>query len=187
MPGLRVIGGKARGRRLKMVPGRGTRPVSGRAKEALFNILGSDLVGATLLDLFAGTGSVGIEALSRGAARVVFVDHDARAVHTIEENLRLVGFQEGATVIRNDAFTYLGGALSTRFDYVYIAPPQYHGLWLRALELLDARPDWLNPDAWAIAQIAPTEFEEATLQRLVLFDQRRYGTTLLCFYELPGE
>lgn len=186
MPGLRVIGGAARGRRLKMVPGGGARPVSGRAREALFNILGADIVGASFLDLFAGTGSVGIEALSRGAARVVFVDHDARAVHTIEENLRLVGLHEGTTVIHADAFTYLGRSPSTRFDYVYIAPPQYHGLWRRALELLDASPDWLNPDAWAIAQIDPIEFEEITLQRLALFDRRRYGTTLLCFYELPG-
>ncbi len=187
MSGLRVIGGTARGRRLKLVPGSGTRPISDRAKEALFNILGGDVQGASFLDLFAGTGSVGIEALSRGAGRVVFIDHDVRAIRTIEENLRLTGLERQAAVIRGDAFAYLGQTPGEQFDYVYIAPPQYKGLWRRALELLDARPAWLNPDAWVIAQIAPTEFEDVSLERLVLFDQRRYGTTLLCFYELPGD
>ncbi|MEW6566972.1 MAG: 16S rRNA (guanine(966)-N(2))-methyltransferase RsmD [Chloroflexota bacterium] len=187
MPGLRVIAGKAKGRRLAMVPGCGTRPISDRAKEALFNILGPDVAGSHFLDLFAGTGSVGIEALSRGAARVVFIDSNPRAVRTIHENLHRVGLEQGAEVLRADAFVYLNQTTPTRFDYVYIAPPQYQGAWLRALQTIDTQPGWLNPDAWVVAQIDPTEYQSPTLERLVEFDQRRYGTTLLCFYELPGE
>ncbi len=187
MPGLRIIGGTARGRRLKMVPGTGTRPISARAKEALFNILGGELVGATFLDLFAGTGSVGIEALSRGASQVYFVDHDSRAIRTVQENLRLTRLEARAKVVRSDAFAFLTRPATVTFDYVYVAPPQFQGLWRRALEMLDARTEWLNPDAWVIAQIAPSEYEDVPLKRLELFDQRRYGTTLLCFYESPSE
>lgn len=145
------------------------------------------MAGATFLDLFAGTGSVGIEALSRGASRVVFVDREPVAIRTIEENLRLTGLEAGATVVRCDVFAYLNQEPRARFDYIYIAPPQFQGLWRRALELVDTRTEWLNADAWVIAQIAPTEFADIPLGRLTLFDRRRYGTTLLCFYELPGD
>ena len=87
MSSLRVISGKARGRRLRTVPGDTTRPITDRAKESLFNILGPDIQGASVLDMFAGTGSVGIEALSRGAARVRFIDQQRQAIDTIRLNL----------------------------------------------------------------------------------------------------
>ena len=87
MTGLRVIGGTAKGRKLLMVPGSGTRPISDRAKESLFNLLGSAVESAEVLDLFAGTGGVGIEALSRGASRATFVESDRHAINTIQANL----------------------------------------------------------------------------------------------------
>ncbi len=83
-----------------------------------------------------------------------------------------------------DAFVALRGEIDRKFDYVYIAPPQYKGMWKRALELLDTLPDWMVEDAWVIVQIHPIEFEPVTLQNLVEFDQRRYGSTLLIFYEI---
>jgi 16S rRNA (guanine966-N2)-methyltransferase len=86
MSGLRVIAGKAKGRKLHSVPGDRTRPITDRTKESLFNIIGGDIVDAALLDLFAGTGSVGIEALSRGASFVRFVDSNQRAIQTIRAN-----------------------------------------------------------------------------------------------------
>jgi 16S rRNA (guanine(966)-N(2))-methyltransferase RsmD len=187
MPGLRVIAGAAKGRRLKMVPGAGTRPVADRVKEALFNILGADVEAAAFLDLFAGTGGVGIEALSRGAAQAVFVENDRAAVKIIRENLEHTGLTGRARVVRADVFHFLEGPARQAFDIVYIAPPQYAGLWSRTLEMLDATPGWLNPDALAIAQIHPVEYADLTLARLRLDDRRKYGSTLLCFYEHPGE
>lgn len=186
MPGIRVIGGTARGRKLQMVPGAGTRPISDRAKESLFNLLGSDIESAEVLDLFAGTGSVGIEALSRGASRATFVESDRQAVNTIQANLKTVGFAERARVLRADVFIQLHNPAKQGFDFIHVAPPQYHNLWAETLAALDARPGWVNPDGVVVAQIDPREFQVLPLNNLELVDQRRYGSTLLCFYERPG-
>jgi 16S rRNA (guanine966-N2)-methyltransferase len=185
MSGLRVISGKARGHRLRSVPGSATRPITDRAKESLFNILGADIEHSTLLDLFAGTGSVGIEALSRGAQFVRFLDIDRLAITTIRENLKLTGLHKEAEVLQMDAFALLERPADRTFDYVYIAPPQYKELWKRALQSLDASPTWLSEDAWVIAQIHPREYESLKLENLVEFDQRQYGSVMLAFYCPP--
>lgn len=187
MAGLRVISGSGKGRRLRMVPGCEVRPITDRVKEALFNIIGQDIMDAHFLDLFAGTGSVGIEALSRGAERAVFVDAGSAAVKTVQANLEHTRLTERAKVVRGDAFSYLQRPDAGEFDYVYIAPPQYHGLWSRAVEAIDGAPVMLNPDAWVVAQMHPREYLKLGLSNLVEFDQRRYGSTLLCFFELPGD
>ena len=181
--GLRVISGKARGRKLRSVPGDTTRPITDRTKESLFNVIGGDIQGASLLDLFAGTGSVGIEALSRGARYVRFVDHNRLAVQTIRANLNDTNLESGADVVRMDAFSMLSGLSDRSFDYLYIAPPQYKGLWKQALALLDSNLDWLTQDAWVIAQIHPIEYEQLALKALEEFDQRKYGSTMLIFYQ----
>ena len=186
MPGLRIIGGTARGRKLQMVPGAGTRPISDRAKESLFNLLGADIASAEVLDLFAGTGSVGIEALSRGASRATFVESDRQAVNIIQANLKTVGFAERGKVLRADVFIYLRNQPKAAFDFIHIAPPQYHNLWAEAVAAIDARPEWVNPDGAVVAQSDPREFSELPLTNLALVDQRRYGSTLLVFYERPG-
>jgi 16S rRNA (guanine966-N2)-methyltransferase len=187
LPGIRIIGGSARGRKLQMVPGDGTRPISDRAKQALFNILGSDILDAAVLDLFAGTGSVGIEALSRGAKEAVFVEKEKQAAGIIQANLATIGFSGQARVLRADVFIHLRNDPRTGFDYVHIAPPQYHNLWATTLTALDARPAWVNPDGVVVAQIDPREYTELPLQHLRLVDQRRYGNTSLVIYERPGE
>jgi 16S rRNA (guanine966-N2)-methyltransferase len=169
-----------------MVPGEGTRPIGDRVKESLFNILRPRLPESHFLDLFAGTGSVGIEALSQGAAKAVFVDTSARAIRTIHENLKLTGFGDRAEVIRGDAFEFLHAPRREAFDLIYVAPPQYRGLWERAVGALDETPVLLNPDGWVICQVDPVEFQLVELRRLSPFDQRRYGSTLLWFLEFPG-
>ena len=186
---LRVISGKAKGRKLKLVPGDSTRPVMDKVKESLFNILGESVFDSRWLDLFAGTGSVGIEALSRGAAFCLFLDMNRAAIRTVHENLEITSLGADADVHRTDAFTFLSNdpAPGEAFDVIYVAPPQYKGMWRRALELIDVRPGWLYPDAITIVQIDPDEFEEVGLSSLRLIDQRRYGRTMLCFYERPGE
>jgi 16S rRNA (guanine966-N2)-methyltransferase len=178
---MRVIAGRAKGRRLRSVPGKGTRPITDRAKSALFSILGNDVIGASVLDLFAGTGQVGIEALSRGAKAAVFVERAPGALRIIHQNLAHTGLEAGARVERTDVFAYLAGQAQP-FDYVYVAPPQYQGLWAKAVQALDAKTDWLSEDGWVIAQIHPREYEALDLDHLVLFDQRTYGSVQLCFY-----
>ena len=171
-----------------MVPGDSTRPVMDRVKEALFNILGTWVRGSRWLDLFAGTGSIGIEALSRGAEYCLFLDLAGAAVRTIHENLEITGLAAAADVMRVDAFAFLqADTPDSGFEVIYIAPPQYKGMWKSAIELIDERPDWLYPDGLAVVQIDPDEFESLELQHLVITDQRTYGNTLLCFYERPSE
>ncbi len=183
---MRVIAGKAKGRKLKSVPGGGTRPITDRAKSALFNILGEDVIGCRFLDLFAGTGQVGIEALSRGAAEAVFVERNPAALRTIRENLVHTGLLDRAKVVRADVFEFLRREPEP-FDYIYIAPPQYQRLWAETLRMIDAHPGWLAEDGWAIAQIHPREYEDLPLRNLLLFDQRRYGGVMLCFFALQEE
>ncbi|MFC2052713.1 16S rRNA (guanine(966)-N(2))-methyltransferase RsmD [Chloroflexota bacterium] len=184
MGGLRVIAGKAKGQNLRSVPGDSTRPITDRTKESLFNIIGADIIDSTVLDLFAGTGSVGIEALSRGAKLVLLVDRSQQAINTVKINLHKTGLDQNAKVLKQDAFKLLKQATSQAFDYIYIAPPQYKELWIRSLFLLDSNPEWLSCDAWTIAQIHPIEYQSIELEQLVEFDQRQYGSTLLLFYKM---
>jgi 16S rRNA (guanine(966)-N(2))-methyltransferase RsmD len=165
-----------------MVPGETTRPIPDRVKEALFNILGADVAGAQFLDLFAGTGAVGIEALSRGAARAVFLDRAPAAIRTIRANLSTTGFTEAAEVIQTDAFTWLKRSSGQQFEYVYVAPPQHQGLWDSALHALERSTAVLAPDGWVIVQLHPKEHRGLDLTRLRLEDLRQYGSTLLAFY-----
>lgn len=185
---MRVISGKARGRKLKSVPGDTTRPIMDRVKEALFNILREFVPNSRWLDLFAGTGQVGIEALSRGAAEVVFVDLVKPAIRVIYENLQSTQLTEGATVVQSDAFLYLqkirrGGV--PKFDCIFVAPPQYKEIWKEVLFKLDEEPEaYLEEDGVIVVQIDPKEYSPLDLKRLVLDDERRYGKTVILFYEI---
>ena len=180
---LRVITGKAKGRKLKSVPGDTTRPVTDRVKEALFNILAGDVIDSHWWDLFGGTGAIGIEALSRGAAFVRFTDSNRAPVETIKYNVEHCGFSKQAEIRRGDAFTLLSATADRQFEYIYIAPPQYKDMWSKAVELVDENSNWLSDDGWVIAQIAPKEYRTLALENLEEFEQRKYGTTRLVFFE----
>jgi 16S rRNA (guanine966-N2)-methyltransferase len=181
---LRVISGQAKGRKLKDVPGDTTRPVTDRVKEALFNILAGDVQDSHWWDLFGGTGAVGIEALSRGAAFVRFSELNRLPIETIQNNLQTTGFSSRAEIRRGDAFNMLAATPDRPFEYIYIAPPQYKEMWSQALSLVDKNPGWLNKDgAWVIVQIHPREYQAMDLVNLDEFDRRKYGSTLLVFYE----
>ncbi|MBZ0280354.1 MAG: 16S rRNA (guanine(966)-N(2))-methyltransferase RsmD [Anaerolineae bacterium] len=179
---IRVIAGSAKGRKLKLVPGDSTRPVMDRVKEALFNIIGRDIFDATFLDLFAGTGSVGIEALSRGAKRAVFIELDKKAVQTIQDNLAATRLADKASVQRADAINILKQPPANPYDFIYVAPPQYKGMWVDVLRILDATPLWVGPDTTIIVQIDPKEETALELTHLETDDRRIYGNTLLWFF-----
>lgn len=186
---MRVIAGSAKGRTLATVPGESTRPITDRVKSALFSILTSQdmIVDRRYLDLFGGTGAVGIEALSRGAALAVFCEKNRAALQTLRRNLEQTGLVERGVVVPGDAFAYLGRPNAGSFDVIYLAPPQYQGLWLKALQLVDARPELLSDVGEVVVQIFPKEWSEPALQHLALVDRRQYGSTALYFFEKPLE
>ncbi len=131
---MRVITGSARGRKLKTPEGMDIRPTTDNVKESLFNILQFDIEGRRVLDLFAGTGQLGIECLSRGAREVVFIDHSRDAVKIIRENLKTCGF--AAPVLQQDALSYLNGCGS--FDLILVDPPYDAELYEPVLEKINS-------------------------------------------------
>ncbi len=179
---MRVITGRAKGRKLMSVPGDSTRPITDRAKSALFSILSDWIEGTRVLDLFGGTGAVGIECLSRGAIYVHFIDNNRKAVDTIQANLAHCGFSREATVERNDSFAFLERYRGEPFDFIYVAPPQYQDLWRKALQMIDQRPHLTAEYATIVVQIHPVEDKPVELQRLQEYDRRKYGSVMLLFY-----
>lgn len=177
---MRVIAGIAKGRALKAA-GAATRPITDRVKENLFNILGERIVNANVLDLFAGAGSVGIEALSRGARAATFVELDHAALRAIRTNLEATQLAPRARIVRQDVFKFVRHPPEEKFNLIYVAPPQYRGLWIDTLVALDAG-ELLTERGIVVAQIHPKEYRELALTNLELFDQRKYGSTMLCFY-----
>ncbi len=186
---MRVISGSAKGRTLKPA-GAATRPITDRVKESLFDILAARVVDANVLDLFAGAGSVGIEALSRGARAATFVELDRDALNAIRANLQVTRLADRARIVRLDVFKFIRRPHPSpppsptgdgAYDLIYVAPPQYKGLWAETLREIDDSA-LLAPRGIVVAQIHPKEYTELALTNLELFDQRKYGSTLLCFY-----
>jgi 16S rRNA (guanine(966)-N(2))-methyltransferase RsmD len=181
----RIISGRYKGLRLQAVPGSVTRPITDRVKEALFNVIGADILDAHFLDVFGGTGSVGIEALSRGAAFVTFIENNRSAYQVLQKNLSLTKDPEKYELIHGDAFSIMERDQDKSFDYIFIAPPQYKGMWEEMLIKVDKRSDLLTLNAWVIVQIDPKEYKVKELSVLKEFDARDYGSTRLVFYIKP--
>jgi 16S rRNA (guanine966-N2)-methyltransferase len=172
---VRVVAGAFGGRRLQAPPGRETRPTSDRVRESLFAVLGDRVAGARVLDLFAGSGALGIEALSRGAAHATFVDSAPAAIRSLTANLSALGAD--AEVRRADARRFLGAASANgrHYDLVFLDPP-YRLAGRLGGELAAALPAVLAPGAVVVTESdrrAPLELE------LELIDERRYGDTLI--------
>jgi 16S rRNA (guanine966-N2)-methyltransferase len=171
---LRVSGGEARGRRLKAP--KNIRPTQGMVKQALFNMVGPRVEGARVLDLFAGSGAIGIEALSRGAAGVTFVDHEPRGLAILRQNLDALGFKDRARVIRSDVVRWVEASRDAvrAANLIFLDPPYEDVVLDRTLMALDAGVE------------SPTIFAEhsrrqelPSLQRLRVDRQRRYGDTIV--------
>ncbi|HWT93012.1 MAG TPA: 16S rRNA (guanine(966)-N(2))-methyltransferase RsmD [Solirubrobacteraceae bacterium] len=179
---MRVIAGTAKGTQLRAPSSDGTRPISDRGKEALFSILMPRLQGARFLDLFAGTGGVAIEALSRGAAHALCVELDRRALDDLEHNLAKARVADRAEVVQGDAFAVLQRGTAEPYDIVFVAPPQWKALWDRAILTLDTRPEWLAPGGLVVVQCDPQEVREQQLEHLHEIDLRTYGGVAFIFY-----
>jgi 16S rRNA (guanine(966)-N(2))-methyltransferase RsmD len=178
----RIIGGSLKGFRLKSIPGNQTRPITDRVKENLFNIIGNDIIDSSFLDAFSGTGSVGIEAYSRGAEFIQFIEKDKKSYSILNKNLEYISNQNAFSFINTDAFIFLSKFSYRRFDYIFIAPPQYHRMWIKALKIIDDNKYLLNDDGWIIIQIDPVEYESIQLLNFYEFEKRKYGRTLLVFF-----
>ena len=178
---MRVIAGSAKGRILRPPHTSATRPITDRAKESLFAILAPRLPRARFLDLFAGTGSVGIEALSRGCAHATFVERSRQALAGIRHNLDVTGLAARAEVVGRDVFTYLRDPPS-EFEVIFVAPPQWQGLWPRAVALIDREPGWLAGGAVVVAQHDPDESTPLDLVHLEIADERTYARVRFTFF-----
>ena len=179
---MRIIGGEARGRPIRLPAGCRIRPTADRVKESLFNILHT-VEGAYFLDIYAGCGNVGLEALSRGARGSVFVEKDLRLVDAIRENLRLLGFEGQGEVIATGAEQGLRRLekRGERFDILFADPPYDEGFLPEILMCLEGA-ELLAENGMIVLQHSVREDPKESLpQTLVMTDQRRYGDTLLSF------
>ncbi len=177
----RIIGGAAGGRRLVTPAGRSTRPTSDRVREGLFSALGGDLSGRSFLDLFAGSGAVGLEAASRGASAVVLVERDPKAVYSARENVAALGFS-GVVVRADDVLRFLHEP-ATPFDVVYVDPP-YADSADGVLELL-AGGGWLAPDGLVVVERDSRGAPPAWPPGIVADRDRRYGDSTLWYGRRP--
>ena len=182
---LRVISGKAKGRRLLSVKGMTTRPTSDNIKESIFNILPGEFEGKEVLDLFGGIGNLGIEALSRGAKKTVFIEINPRASSVIKRNLRNCGFIEKAQVIGTTVPKGIKilEKRGDRFDLIFLDPPYGKGMFQKTLVRI-SQSNVLKDNTLIIAEHSLSETLDGSIERLTLTDQRRYGTTLISFFEI---
>ena len=180
---MRVITGSARGRVLKELQGMETRPTTGKVKVILFSIIQFDIEGRRVLDLFAGTGQLGIEALSRGAAECVFVDRRADAVKLIRENVALCKLEDRAKIRQGEALPYLRSG--EKFDIVFLDPPYASGLLAQALTDIAAF-DICRAHGIIIAESAADTVLPAMPPPYTLYREYRYGKIKLTVYHRGG-
>ena len=182
---MRVITGSARGRRLNELKGYDTRPTTDKVKEGIFSAIQFEVEGARVLDLFAGTGQLGIEALSRGAKSAVFVDQRTDAVKLIRENLALTKLTDGAQVVCGESMSYLN-ALRTPFDLIFLDPPYADDLLERAVAHV-VRFDILAPNGIMIAESPADKDLPALVPPYRIAREYRYGRIKVTLYRRDGE
>jgi len=182
---MRIIAGTARGARLKMVPGQHVRPTVDRVKESLFQVIGPFFDGEWALDLFAGTGSLGLEALSRGVERAIFVDQSRVSIETVRVNVEATRMKERAELYRLDARTALKmlQERGLRFRLIFLDPPYHEKFLLPVLKQLSTG-DLLTEDGVVIAEYASREAPPEQIGSLVQFRQLTYGETMISLYEV---
>ena len=181
---MRIISGSARGRRLKELQGMDTRPTTDKVKEALFNIIQFDIEGRQVLDLFGGTGQLGLEALSRGAERCTFTDQRREAAALIRENIKACGFQDQTHVVQGDAISFLSGCRE-KFDLVFLDPPYDTGLLEQALQDI-AGFDICREHGIIMAESPADAVLPPLAAPYRLYREYRYGRIKLTVYHRQG-
>ncbi|MCD7959700.1 MAG: 16S rRNA (guanine(966)-N(2))-methyltransferase RsmD [Ruminococcus sp.] len=176
---MRVISGIERGRKLKTLDGQEVRPTTDKVKEAIFSSLQFEISGSVVLDLFAGSGQMGIEALSRGAVRAIFVDHSPRSLAVTRENLEVTHFTERAQIYQTEAEAFLQ-MLSSKIDIAILDPPYRKGIIKKILPLLISH---MQKDGWIVCEhetalVLPNTMKEWSIQK-----ERKYGTITVTIYK----
>jgi len=184
---MRITGGERRGRRLASFKGGRIRPTSDKVREAIFDLVGQYTVGLSVLDLFAGTGALGIEALSRGARRAVFVDNSPESLRLIRRNLGLCGYESESMVLKKDLSRGLpqAGELGDGMDLVFADPPYRKDHLLPILTDLSAS-SFLSEKATIVVEAGKEEHIPENIGRLSLAKTRVYGDTKICIYSYGG-
>jgi len=185
---LRVITGIYRGRKLESIEGMDVRPTSDKVKESLFNILGVDVIDSDFLDLFGGTGSIGIEALSRGARHVVFIDNSIKSIKVLRRNLENLRIKEQAEVYNADYQTAINKLYGNRrkFDIIFIDPPYRRGIAQDALNQINLQPI-LSENGIIIVEHDDRDDMPENVGVLVKYRDKRYGNTRLSFYTIKEQ
>ncbi|MEF2965276.1 16S rRNA (guanine(966)-N(2))-methyltransferase RsmD [Paenibacillus sp. M1] len=185
---MRVISGSARGRALKSVPGMGTRPTTDKVKEALFSMIGPYFDGGAALDLFAGTGGLGIEALSRGMDKAVFIDQEHKSIEVVRANLKATGLENKAEVYRNDAERALKALAKrgTAFDLVFLDPPYRLKHGEKLMETMSSL-QLLNEKATVVLEYESSFVYPESFGRFTEMRKAQYGETAISIYRYNNE
>ncbi|TMN23476.1 16S rRNA (guanine(966)-N(2))-methyltransferase RsmD [Lentibacillus cibarius] len=186
---MRVVSGLHRGRQLKSVPGKIARPTTDKVKEAIFQVLGPYFRQGACLDLFAGSGALGIEALSRGMEKAIFVDKHPKAIHTINENIRMLQLENNVEIFKSDAFNALNGAAKRglQFDLILLDPPYYKVNYAKLLGKV-TELDLLHDDGMIFCEHDATEDMAMTDERYEVLKRKLYGeTTGITIYKKKRE
>ena len=185
---MRIISGTSKGKKLRSLRGQAIRPTSDRVKESIFNILGQEVDGKYVLDLFAGTGNLGIEALSRGATRTVFVEKERSAIDLIKKNLSHCGFDDLGHVITGEverAIRHLHRKGEV-FDFIFMDPPYRRGLVQKTLGILQTEP-LHHEDSILVIEHDRREPLSESMEEWVLLRKRRFGDTVVSFIAPSGK
>jgi 16S rRNA (guanine966-N2)-methyltransferase len=185
---MRVVSGNCKGRPLKAVPGSTTRPTTDKVKEALFNMIGPYFNGGMGLDLFAGSGGLGIEALSRGLERVIFIDRDTKAIQIVHENIRSCHFEEKAEVYRNDAERALKALIKRElsFDYIFLDPPYKKQQLVSLMEKMDEK-QLLNNNGVIVCEHGHEVELPQAVGEFKQIKHEKYGIIAITIYSRVGE
>lgn len=185
---IRITGGSVKGRNLISPKGAKTRPASGALRESLFNIIRDNIQGARCVDLFAGVGTIGLEALSRGASGCVFIEKDRGAARILRRNIDLCGFRSVAEVYTGDAITLLSRLekKGEHFTFVFVDPPYHAGLLTKTLKKLGVS-SVVAPGGIVVVQRSSREEVPLVVGRLKLEREVRFGETILSFYSVTEE
>ncbi|WP_160720857.1 16S rRNA (guanine(966)-N(2))-methyltransferase RsmD [Bacillus sp. USDA818B3_A] len=185
---MRVVSGVCKGRPLKAVPGNTTRPTTDKVKEALFNMIGPYFDGGMGLDLFAGSGGLGIEGLSRGLDKVIFVDRESKAIHVIQENLKACKFEEKAEVYRNDADRAVKALIKReiKFDYIFLDPPYKKQQLVSLMEKM-VQQDLVKTDGMIVCEHSFDVDLPETVGRFKQIKHEKYGIIAVTIYSSSSE